>query len=527
MLRTRVMSMRRLVTLTATGGAVIGTLASLRANEYDVGAIGVVRLTRAALTVFQIGTHYKKKLYSGKLDKESPEYAKLKSQVHLYGAQKLLDLCCANKGVYIKVGQHIGALDYLLPTEYVNTLRILHSSAPQSSFSDVLIVIEEDFKKDAYEIFESIEPVPLGTASLAQVHKAVLRDGRLVAVKVQHRAVKSNSYIDIKTMAALVKITSWVFPDFKFDWIVDESKKNIPQELDFTLEGRNAEKVKSLFKDFHWLKVPNIFWELSSSRVLTMEFLEGGHVNDVNYLKEHNVNPYEVSGKLGRLYSRMIFVDGFVHSDPHPGNILIRNKDHEAEIVLLDHGLYATLSDQFRWEYAKLWLAILNGDRVQMRKYAETLGVGDLYGLLVCMVSGRSWDTIMAGIQKTKFTDSERDAFQEELPNVLPQISEVLERVNRQMLLVLKTNDLMRGIEHTLKTQARMSAFIEMSKCCVHSVYDEKQKLCKTSLSRWLVSLERQWSLVRLSVYYVYLGVINFDLHKSIEALWTNEFYSF
>lgn len=69
------------------------------------------------------------------------------------------------------------------------------------------------------------------------------------------RAVKSNSYVDIKTMAALVKITSWVFPDFKFDWIVDESKKNIPQELDFTLEGRNAEKVKALFKDFHWLKV--------------------------------------------------------------------------------------------------------------------------------------------------------------------------------------------------------------------------------------------------------------------------------
>ncbi|XP_046426364.1 aarF domain-containing kinase 1 [Neodiprion fabricii] len=527
MLRTSIMSRRRLVTLAATGAAVIGTLASLRANEYDVGAIGVVRLTRAALTVFQIGTHYKTKLYSAKLDKESPEYAKLKSEVHLYGAQKLLDLCCANKGVYIKVGQHIGALDYLLPAEYVKTLRILHSSAPQSSFPDILTVIKEDFKKDAYEIFKSIESVPLGTASLAQVHKAVLLDGRSVAVKVQHRAVKSNSYVDIKTMAALVKITSWVFPEFKFDWIVDESKKNIPQELDFTLEGRNAEKVKSLFKDFHWLKVPSIFWEFSSSRVLTMEFLEGGYVNDVDYLRAHNVNPYEVSGKLGRLYSRMIFVDGFVHSDPHPGNILIRKRDHEAEIVLLDHGLYATLSDQFRWEYAKLWLAILNGDRIQMRKYAETLGVGDLYGLLVCMVSGRSWDTIMAGIQKTKFTDSERDAFQEELPNVLPQISEVLERVNRQMLLVLKTNDLMRGIEHTLKTQARMSAFIEMSKCCVHSVYDEKQKSCKTSLSRWLVSLERQWSLVRLSVYYVYLGVINFDLHKSVEGLWTNEFYSF
>lgn len=525
--RSRLPSRRRILAVTALGGAAVGTLVSLRANEYDLGAIGVVRLARAACTVFEVGTYYKSKLYSGKLNKESAEYAKLKSEVHLHGAQKLLELCCANKGVYIKVGQHIGALDFLLPSEYVKTLRVLHSSAPQSSFADILTVIKEDFKKDAYEIFESIDPEPLGTASLAQVHKAVLRDGRSVAIKVQHRAVKSNSYVDIKTMAALVKITSWVFPDFKFDWIVDESKKNIPQELDFSLEGRNAEKVQSLFKDISWLKIPSIFWEYSSSRVLTMEFLDGGHVNDVAYLKQHNLNPYEVSGKLGRLYSRMIFVAGFVHSDPHPGNILIKNNGHEAEIVLLDHGLYATLSDRFRWEYAKLWLAILNGDRIQMRKHSENLGVGDLYGLLVCMVSGRSWETIVAGIQKTKFTENERDAFQEELPKVLPQISEVLERVNRQMLLVLKTNDLLRGIEYTLQTQARMSAFMEMSKCCVHSVYDEKLKSCNTPLSKCVVSMQRQWSLLKLSLYYVCLGVMNFDILKSVESLWTNEFYTF
>ncbi|XP_012252555.2 aarF domain-containing kinase 1 [Athalia rosae] len=525
--RTTLPSRRKILALTAIGGAALGTLASLRANEYDVGAIGVVRLTRAAITVFELGSYYKSKLYSAKIDKKSTEYAKLKSEVHLYGAQKLLELCCANKGVYIKVGQHIGALDFLLPAEYVKTLRVLHSSAPQSSFGDVLAVIREDFKKDPYEIFETIDPTPLGAASLAQVHKGVLRDGRPVAIKVQHRAVMSNSYIDIKTMAALVKITSWVFPDFKFDWLVDESKKNIPQELDFTLEGRNAEKVKSLFKDFRWLKIPSIFWEYSSPRVLTMEFLDGAHVNDVGYIKEHNLNPFEVTGKLGQLYSRMIFVAGFVHSDPHPGNILIKKSAQGAEIALLDHGLYATLSDHFRWEYAKLWLAILDGNKTEMRKHSELLGVGELYGLLVCMVSGRSWDTIMAGIRRTKFTADERDAFQEELPKVLPQISEVLERVNRQMLLVLKTNDLLRGIEHTLKTQARMSAFMEMSKSCVHSVYDEKLKSCRTPLSRWLISLQRQWSLAKLSVYYVCLGMINFDLVRSAESILSNEYYSF
>lgn len=89
-----------------------------------------------------------------------------------------------------------------------------------------------------------------------QVHRAVLKkDGTVVAVKVQHRAVKTNSYVDIKTMSALVRVTSWIFPEFKFDWLVDETKKNIPQELDFLREGRNAEKVEKLYSHYEWFKV--------------------------------------------------------------------------------------------------------------------------------------------------------------------------------------------------------------------------------------------------------------------------------
>lgn len=519
---------RRLLKAAAVGTIGIGTLASLRANEYDIGAIGIVRLGRAALTVFDIGLHYQKKLYNSKLDKTSAEYLQLKSDVHKYGARKLLELCCANKGVCIKVGQHIGALDYLLPHEYTNTLRVLHSSAPQSSFKDVLTVIREDLKKDPYEIFQSIDPEPLGTASLAQVHRAVLKNGDVVAVKVQHRAVKSNSYVDIKTMSALVKITSMVFPDFKFDWLVQETKRNIPQELDFTLEGRNAEKVQKLFESYHWLRVPKIYWDVSSSRVLTMEFLDGGQVNDLEYMRAHQLNPYEVSSKLGRLYSHMIFIEGFVHSDPHPGNILVRNRDSQAEIVLLDHGLYADLSDQFRWNYSKLWLAILDGNRAAMKEYCEQLGVGDHYGLLSCMVSGRTWDTIVSGMRKsTRYDAREKAEFQRNIPNLLPQISTVLDRVNRQMLLILKTNDLIRSIEYSLRTQSRMSALMEMSKCCVRSVYGEKLKQCSSTLDRWRVSFAERWTLLKLSFYYIYLGLIHFDLNTSVNSLWTKDFYPF
>lgn len=106
------------------------------------------------------------------------------------------------------------------------------------------------------------DETPLGTASLAQVHKAKLKDGSIVAVKVQHPYVQGNSKVDLKTMETLVKIVSMVFPDFQFQWLVEETKKNMPKELNFAEEGRNAEKISSLIKYFDWLYIPKIryFW---------------------------------------------------------------------------------------------------------------------------------------------------------------------------------------------------------------------------------------------------------------------------
>uniref|UniRef100_A0A1Y1MDT0 ABC1 atypical kinase-like domain-containing protein n=1 Tax=Photinus pyralis TaxID=7054 RepID=A0A1Y1MDT0_PHOPY len=190
----------------ALGGLAVGTFFSLRTNDYQVDSIGVVRLSRAAAAVFDITSVYKKKLYKSDLDKNSQEYHALTSSCHKEAAEKLLQLCCTNKGVYIKVGQHIAALDYLVPEEYVQTMKILHSQAPSSTIQDVYKVLKEDLKRNPHEIFKSIELEPLGTASLAQVHKAVLHDGTTLAIKVQHAYVQGNSRVDMKTMEILVKI---------------------------------------------------------------------------------------------------------------------------------------------------------------------------------------------------------------------------------------------------------------------------------------------------------------------------------
>nr|CAD7264314.1 unnamed protein product [Timema shepardi] len=519
---------RRLLKYGAVTGALLGTALSLKANQYSLDSIGVVRLGRAATTilniiiiinivvidftacgpVFGIALHYKQTLYSSELDHTSPQYLQLKSQVHKTAAEKLLELCCTNRGVYIKVGQHIGALDYLLPKEYVETMKVLHSHAPCSKLEEIKRVLREDLKQDPMDIFLDFDPEPLGTASLAQVHKATLKDGTVVAVKVQHPYVRGNSLVDMKTMEVLVKLVAWAFPDFQFQWLAEETKRNVPIELDFSQEGHNAEKVGSMFRDYTWLKVPRIYWELSTKRVLTMEYLEGGQVNDLNYIRDNQINPYEVSDKLSQLYSQMIFIHGFVHSDPHPGNILVRKSPKEGvEIVLLDHGLYAVLTNEFRYQYSNLWLSILNSDKEAMKKNCDNLGVGDLYGLFVCMVAGRTWDAVLSGLEKTKFTTNEREMFEKEIPNLLPQISDVLAKVNRQMLLILKTNDLMRGVEATLKAQSRKTSFLVMSRCCIQSVYSEQLSQCTTRLSRWRTNLSMNWALFKLSLYYTYLSL--------------------
>nr|KAG5698084.1 hypothetical protein BaRGS_031774 [Batillaria attramentaria] len=255
-------------------------------------------------------------------------------------------------------------------------MKVFHNEAPQSALEDLYKVIEEDLgTKVVSDIFTSFDPEPLGAASLAQVHKAQLKDGTVVAVKVQHPRVKAHSYIDIKTMEVLVHGIAWLFPGFQYVWLAEETKKNLPIELDFIQEGHNCEQVARILHKFDFLKVPKVYWELSSPRVLTMEFCEGGKVDDLEYMQSHGISVNDVSRKLGRLYSEMIFVQGYVHCDPHPGNVLVNRTHSRTQLVLLDHGLYQTLTDDFRVNYSKMWLAMINADIEGMKKYAEAMNV--------------------------------------------------------------------------------------------------------------------------------------------------------
>ncbi|XP_051873635.1 aarF domain-containing protein kinase 1 [Pristis pectinata] len=505
----------------ATAGLTVSGLYA--ATHVDPNDIGIVRIGRAVATTAVISYDYITSLR--RLEYGTEEYESIKSQVHRRSAEHLLDLCRANRGTFIKVGQHLGGLDYLLPEEYTSTLKILHSRAPQSSLQEIQQVIEEDLGKEITQLFASFDETPLGAASWAQVHKAVLHDGRTVALKVQHPKVQSQCAKDIILMEVLVQAVSWMFPDFSFAWLVDEAKKNMPLELDFLKEGRNTEEVAEMFKHFRFLKVPKIHWELSTRRVLTMEFMEGGQVNDREYMRENGINVNEISQNLGKLYSEMIFVNGFVHCDPHPGNVLVRKspQTNKVEIVLLDHGLYQTLTEEFRLNYCRLWHSLIKTDMKGTEMYSRRLGAGDLYPLFACMITARSWASITKGIDQIPVSKNEDVEIRLNAAKYLPRINELLNKVPRQMLLLLKTNDLLRGIETSLQTRANASSFITMSRCCVRAISRYEKDASKSWYRKLKISLTEALVLWQISLYEILLWIKVSSLGRWISGIWAHD----
>ncbi|XP_010643891.1 aarF domain-containing protein kinase 1 isoform X1 [Fukomys damarensis] len=492
----------------------------LYSNKYlDPNDFGAVRVGRAVATTAAISYDYFTSLRS--IPYGSEEYLQLRSKVHLRSARRLCELCCANRGTFIKVGQHLGALDYLLPEEYTSTLKVLHSQAPQSSMQEVRQVIREDLGKELHDLFLSFDDTPLGAASLAQVHKAVLHDGRTVAVKVQHPKVQAQSSKDILLMEVLVLAVKQLFPEFEFMWLVDEAKKNLPLELDFLNEGRNAEKVAQMLQHFDFLKVPRIYWELSTKRVLLMEFVEGGQVNDRDYMERNKIDVNEISRHLGKMYSEMIFVNGFVHCDPHPGNVLVRKHPGtgKVEIILLDHGLYQVLTEAFRLDYCHLWQSLIWTDMEKVKMYSQCLGAGELYPLFACMLTARSWVSVNRGISHAPVTAAEDSEIRNNAANYLPQISQLLNHIPRQMLLILKTNDLLRSIEASLGTRASASSFLNMSRCCIRALAEHKKKTTGSFFRRTQISFSEAFSLWQITIYELILRVKGLRLTSWVSTL--------
>lgn len=215
--------------------------------------------------------------------------------------------------------------------------------------------------------------------------------------------------------------------------------------------------------------------------------IEGARIDDLDYMKEHGIDPSQVSTEITEIFSKMMFLDGFVHCDPHPGNILIRPaKDPKSrftfDVVLLDHGLYRTLTEQLRTDYAHLWTSLIRGDEEGIRKYSLRVGCRpESHRLFASLLTGREWSTISTANLSSDRDTTEIKRVSSRAKGFITRIYDILETLPRIVLLLLKTSDLLRGLDETLRqTGDKYMTYALMGRFCAEAVWiDARQHLIR------------------------------------------------
>lgn len=231
------------------------------------------------------------------------------SEVHERSAHRLLNLCETNGGVYVKLGQHISQLDYILPEEYIRILRKLLANTPITDIAHVRKIIYEDFGDYPENIWHNFQSNPIASASLAQVHIAYdMNDhSRKYAVKIQHNNLIETAYSDMYAITKAVEFASYLFPEYSYTWLSREMNKNLPCELDFNHEASNIRKCTHLLSreiQSNDVVIPSVIRH--STRVLCMSFEEGFYVHDHDKMEASRLNKTEISKLVSEVFCQLM-----------------------------------------------------------------------------------------------------------------------------------------------------------------------------------------------------------------------------
>ncbi len=267
---------------------------------------------------------------------------------------------------FIKVGQLFSTRADIFPSEYVEELSKLQDRVPAFSYEQVEQIIQEDLGKPIKELFSAFDPIPLAAASLGQVHKAQLRSGEEVAIKIQRPGLKKLFTIDLQ----ILKGIAYYFqnhPDWGRgrDWsgIYEECCRILWEEIDYLNEGRNADTFRRNFRKYDWVKVPRVYWRYTSSRVLTLEFLPGIKISSYEALEAAGLDRKLIARLGAEAYLQQLLNDGFFHADPHPGNIAV---SHQGSLIFYDFGMMGQIKANVREQLMETLFGIAqkDGDRV-------------------------------------------------------------------------------------------------------------------------------------------------------------------
>jgi ubiquinone biosynthesis protein len=275
---------------------------------------------------------------------------------------------------FVKFGQILSTRREMISPEMYEELIKLQDKVPPVPFEDLRATVEQ-YCGPIDEVFLEFDTKPFAAASVSQVHKAVLKDGTVVAIKIQRPGIREAIETDLPLFEKMAGRIEKFSPDarvFNPKIMVQEFAVQIRKELDFTHEGKNSEIIAANMADIPEIKIPKIYWQYTGEKVLTMEFVEGCRIDDVDTIRTFSVDPVHIADVGFHAYIRQIFRDGFFHADPHPGNLLIAP---DGRLIFLDFGMVALIRPERRRIFIKVLMSIVGCDVDTLVECFEKLGL--------------------------------------------------------------------------------------------------------------------------------------------------------
>ncbi len=411
----------------------------------------IYRASRIGYTAVCVWLRYKLPRWFDQLHGKDPE-ARDASNIHQRNANQIFNTAVHLRGMLIKMCQVIGTRSDVFPPEYVKTLSKCHDRLPPRPLQTIRKVIEEDLARPLESVFREFSESPIASASLAQVHEAVLISGERVAVKVQYPDIEHIMHTDLKSSRRVAQVYQYFDRDpMDLLPLLDELQNHLKMELDFRREVESADRIRRLFEDDPHVHIPCFKYEFCTRRVIVMDFVEGIKVTDAQGLIEAGIDYSNLMNHLMRVFNRMILAFGFFHADPHPGNILIvKGEDGYAEFILLDFGLAKELPRGFGLGLFELMFSMMTFNEAAMLRAFEELGFktlnDDKESLLYIArrMIGRSDSGTFQGEFTEEMTDEMFEAIREN-----PVV-----KVPTDFVLVARAFSLLSGIAHTLGQRA-------------------------------------------------------------------------
>ncbi|XP_066257621.1 uncharacterized aarF domain-containing protein kinase 5 [Euwallacea similis] len=463
-----------------------------RDDQIVMGSRGILRFIRTMRIGLTISLDYYFSMLG--LSEGSPNYEFMMSRIHQRSAERIRDGCLYNGGTYIKLGQGLVSMSHILPKEYIQTLKVLQDKCLSREKEELYQVFQQDFGMKPEELFETFDATPLAAASIAQVFLATTKEGQKVAVKVQYKDLQKRLDSDVMMINIHLAIGAWLHPKVDFTWILNDFVEALKQELDFVNEGHNGERCARELAHLKYVYVPKIFWKYTNTRVLVTEFVEGIKISDVQKLKENGFSLADINNKLFEAFGHQIFQTGFVHADPHPGNVLIRRRNGRSEIIILDHGLYQKISKEQRTALSHLWKAIVFRDHNNMKTYSKALGVDDyaMFAEILTQAPLRSTGFKL----KAALTKQEEEVMRKLAGERFDQIVECLQQMPRSLLLVIRNLNTIRAISYD--HGCPIDRYSVLARMATKAAFESEDK--KVLKRKIIVFLKRLWFEINLLI---------------------------